>query len=37
MTNGYMTRFQAMPEGKKTLDPTKFEITWEKIVGAKVS
>ncbi|HJR11544.1 MAG TPA: hypothetical protein VJ823_09040 [Rhodanobacteraceae bacterium] len=37
MTNGYMTRFQAMPEAKKTLDPAKFEISWEKIVGAKVS
>ena len=37
MTNGYMTRFQAMPEAKKTLGPPKFEITWEKIIGAKVS
>ena len=37
MTNGYMTRFQSMPEAKKTLNPTKFEISWEKIVGAKVS
>jgi len=37
MTNGYMTRFQAMPEAKKTLAPVKFEISWEKIIGAKVS
>lgn len=37
MTNGYMTRFQPMPEAKKTLGPPKFEVTWEKIVGAKVS
>jgi len=37
MSNGYLTRFQAMPEAKKTLGPPKFEITWEKIVGAKVS
>jgi len=37
MSNGYLTRFQAMPEAKKTLGPPKFEITWEKIIGAKVS
>lgn len=37
MTNGYLTRFQAMPEAKKTLAPLKFEISWERIVGAKVS
>lgn len=37
MSNGYLSRFQAMPEAKKTLAPLKFEITWEKIVGAKVS
>lgn len=36
-SNGYLSRFQAMPEAKKTLAPLKFEITWEKIVGAKVS
>lgn len=37
MSNGYMSRFQAMPEAKKTLAPLKFEITWEKVIGAKVS
>jgi hypothetical protein len=37
MTNGFLTRFQAMPEAKKTLAPLKFEITWEKVIGAKVS
>jgi len=37
MSNGYLTRFQAMPEAKKTLGPPKYEITWEKIIGAKVS
>ena len=37
MSNGYMTRFQPHPEAKKVLAPTKFEISWEKIVGAKVS
>ena len=37
MSNGYMSKFQAMPEAKKTLDPLKFEITWEKVIGARVS
>jgi len=37
MTNGYLTKFQAMPEAKKTLDPLKFEISWEKVIGARVS
>lgn len=37
MTNGYLSRFQSMPDAKKTLDALKFEITWEKVVGAKVS
>lgn len=36
LTNGYLSRFQSMPEAKKTLAPLKFEITWEKIIGAKV-
>jgi hypothetical protein len=37
MSNGYLSKFQAMPEAKKTLDPLKFEITWEKVIGARVS
>lgn len=37
MSNGYMTRFQAIPEAKKTLAPPKFEISWGNIVAAKVS
>lgn len=37
MSNGYLTKFQSMPEAKKTLDPLKFEISWEKIVGSKVA
>lgn len=37
MVNGFMTRFQPMPEAKKVLQPIKYEISWEKIIGAKVS
>jgi hypothetical protein len=37
LTNGYLSKFKAMPDAKKTLQTLQFEITWEKIVGAKVS
>lgn len=37
LTNGYLSKFKPMPDAKKTLQTIQFEITWEKIVGAKVS
>lgn len=36
-TNGTMTRFKAFPDAKKVLQTTKFRITWESVVGAKVA
>lgn len=36
-TNGVMTRFKAFPDAKKVLQTTKFRITWQSVVGAKVA
>jgi hypothetical protein len=36
-TNGTMTRFKAFPDAKKVLQTTKFRLTWESVVGAKVA
>jgi len=32
-----MTRFKAFPDAKKVLQTTKFRITWQSVVGAKVA
>ena len=34
LTNGVLTSYSAMPGAKKLLQPRKFGITWESIVGA---
>ena len=34
MTNGVLTSFPPMPNGKKVLQPRKFGITWERISPA---
>lgn len=31
-TNGVMTRFKSFPDAKKTLQTTKFRLTWESVV-----
>lgn len=31
MNNGTLTRAKAMPDGKKTLQPVTYEITWESV------
>lgn len=33
-TNGVMTRFKPLPDAKKTLQTTRFRLTWESVVVA---
>jgi hypothetical protein len=37
LTNGYLTRFPPTADGRQTLQPRRFEITFENIVGIPVS
>lgn len=34
MTNGILSSYTVFPDAKKTLDPFKYEVTFESIVGA---
>lgn len=34
LTNGVLTSYMPIPDAKKTLDPLKYTITWESVVGA---
>lgn len=36
MANGVMTGYSPMSDGKKVLQPRKFSITWESVVGAPI-
>jgi hypothetical protein len=36
MTNGFMTNYSVMPDARKILQPRRFRLTWESIVGAPI-
>jgi len=36
MTNGVLSGYKPMADGKKVLQPRKFSITWESVVGVPV-
>jgi hypothetical protein len=36
MTKGFLTNYAPMPDARKKLEPRRFRITWESIIGAPV-
>ncbi|WP_049018403.1 phage tail fiber protein, partial [Burkholderia multivorans] len=36
LTNGVLTSYMPIPDAKKILQPRKFQITWESVVGAPI-
>ncbi len=36
MANGFMTNYTVMPDARKILQPRRFRITWESILGAPI-
>jgi hypothetical protein len=36
LTNGVLSGYMPIPDAKKTLDPLKYAITWESVVGAPI-
>lgn len=36
LINGYLTGYPPMSDGKKVLQPRRYEITWESIVGSPI-
>lgn len=36
LTKGYLTNYAAMPDARKILQPRRFRITWESIIGAPI-
>lgn len=37
MTNGFLTRYPPTPDGRKVLQPRRYQVTWESIVGIPVT
>jgi hypothetical protein len=35
-TNGYLTNYMPMPDARRTLQPRRFQITWQSILGAPI-
>lgn len=35
-TNGYLTNYMPMPDVRRILQPRRFQITWESIIGAPI-
>lgn len=35
-TKGFLTNYAAMPDARKILQPRRFQITWESILGAPI-
>jgi hypothetical protein len=34
LTKGFLTSYTPIPDARRTLQPRRFQITWEKIIGA---